>query len=194
MHDAVVISQNPALRSGVGEDLVEVGVAVEPGDDDRVAQQQVDELVGAVQRLVEPRTGRPVLQREAVVVAEDQDEALFGLGLLELGGEPAELVVGHRAVGPGDLVAGVEAEHPHVRREVGLPPRLAGVEVALREPVPDRARRAGGPEVLGHELALLEQEAGRVGRDVRRPERRPCCWPERVEPSLQHAAGGARSR
>ncbi len=140
MHDAVVISQKPAVGRGVREDLVEVRVAVEPADHDGVLQQQVDELLGAVQHLGVAGALRAVLEREAVVVAEDQHELALGLRLLELALEPAELHVGHGPVGPGDLIARVEAERADVRREVGLPPRLARVEVALREAVTDRAR------------------------------------------------------
>ncbi len=162
-------------------------VSVEPADHDGILQQQVDELLGAVQHLGLPRSLRAVLEGQAVVVAEDQHELALGLRLLELALEPAELHVGHGAVGSGDLIARVEAERADVRRQIGLPPRLAGIEVALGEPVPHRTRRGLRAEVLRHELALLEQIPVAVRGDApepRPPEREPEC----VDRLLERAA------
>ena len=107
------------------------------------------------------------------MVTEDQHQTVVLLRLRELLLQPAELRVGHRPIGPRDLIAGVEAEGPHEGGEVGLPPRLAGLEVVLGESVSDRARRALGAEVLGHELGLREQVAvgvGGNGVETRAPE------------------------
>ena len=61
----------------------------------------------------------------ALLVAATFLVPIFGLRLFELFLEPAELHVRHGAVGPGDLIARVEAERADMRAEVCLPPRLA---------------------------------------------------------------------
>ena len=146
---------------------------VHPADDHREPQQQVDELLGAVQLLRVAGALRAVLEGEAVVVAEDQHQAVVLLRLRELLLQPAELRLRHGTVGARDLIAGVKAEGPHEGGEVGLPPRLAGLEVVLGESVSDRARSAFRAEVLSHELGLCEQVAvgvGGNGVETRAPE------------------------
>ena len=97
-------------------------------------------------------------------MAEDENQAVLLLGLLELLLQPAELHVGHRSIGACNLIAGIEPEGANEGSEVGLPPGLAGRKVVLGEAVTHRTRGPLGSEMFGHELGLREQVTIGVGR------------------------------
>ena len=94
----------------------------------------------------------------------------------ELGLEPVELVLRHRAVGarpPGCTCRGRTAAAPARRRRSTRCGRCS--RLSWREAVPDRAGHRRAVEVDPHEVGLVEQLARRVRRHGAQPGSRARC-------------------
>ena len=165
----------------VRNDVVVVGVTVDPGQDVRVVPQQVDELIAAVPLAGAIHRRDEVVHRPRGVVAE-QDEHLVGdlvvtahTEVVVVGGaaspqhllEPLPLHVVERTVGVASPVRGVHRNAGDARSDLEGVVAAHGVEIVLGEAVTGSWGSGGGVvEVRLDELRRGEGAALGIRGDV----------------------------